>query len=69
MAHKWVCMGLGVVFWLAGVAVIKLAGPWFFDAGCRHALFFALNFAAGAVAVLGVAPLLGRGRHEMLWCP
>ena len=66
MDRRLTFMAFGVVLWLVGVIVIRVAGPWFFDAGWRHVLFFALNFVVGGATVALVARMTGRTRQAMV---
>ena len=66
MSNRVVYMLIGVGLWVGGVLAIHHLGPFFFDAGVKHVLWFALNFAVGALTILAVAKLTGVSRHAMV---
>ena len=66
MANTRLFIGLGIAIWLVGVVLIRLLGPYVFDAGWLHILFFGANFIFGAITVWAFAAIAGLSRHRML---
>ena len=66
MDRKLTFVAIGAIFWLLAAILMKYLGPIVFDGGLIHILWFVANFAFGAVAVVAIAKLTGRTRHDML---
>jgi hypothetical protein len=66
MDRKTTFIGIGFVFWLSAAVLMHFLGPLVFDGGIIHGLWWLANFGFGAVAIILIARLTGRTKHDML---
>jgi hypothetical protein len=57
---------IGIIFWIVAAALMHYLRPLVFDGGVWHILFWIAKFAFGAIAIILIAKLTGRTKHDML---
>lgn len=57
---------IGIIFWIVAAGLMHYLGPLVFDGGLLHIVFWIANFAFAAGAIILIAKLTGRTKHDML---
>lgn len=57
---------LGVAFWAAAAVLMHFIGPYLFNGGLPHIIFWISNFLAPISVIPLIAKRIGRTKHDML---
>lgn len=66
MDKKIIFLTVGVFFWIGAAILMHWLGPYVFNAGILHAVFWLINFLAPAFLLPLIANATGRSKHDML---
>ena len=66
MDRKLTFVAIGAIFWLLAAILMHFIGPYVLDGGLVHVGWWVANFVFGAIALIAIARMTGRTRHDML---
>jgi hypothetical protein len=66
MDRKFTFIIIGIIFWASAALLMHFVGPYVFDGGVIHIVFWIANFFLPVIALPLIAKLTKRNKNEML---